>query len=91
MTDDLYLKKSKTRGITYYKVFRKVQGGKDEYVMMLGTLPALCDKLVLLKKLQDQDQQIKPILDHLSRTRRKADKDQGKHFNLEGGVLEGEK
>lgn len=88
MKEELYLKKSKTRGITYYKLFRKCPGGKDEYVLMLGTLTALYLKLVKLKKLEDQDQQFKPFLDQLIKTKKEDEKDQVNNFIDEGGVSE---
>lgn len=91
MAEDLYLKRAKTKGINYYKVFRRVPDGKDEYVRMAGTAEAINAKLVLLEKLKGQDQQMQQIRDQLSKSEEKIKKDQHSSIDVKRRVLEGGK
>lgn len=87
--DGIYLKRTKTKGNIYYKIFRRVPGGHDEYIRMAGTPRAILEKLVLLDKLKGEDQQIKQIKDQLRLTETKPKKDQQTSINENPGFFRG--
>lgn len=63
--ENYFLKKTKTRGQNYYKIFKRDQDGKEIYVMMAGTPTKIYEKLVLLEKLKGSDQQLLRIRDQI--------------------------
>jgi hypothetical protein len=59
---DYYFKINKTNGTEYVQIWKRVPGGKDEYVDSVGSPKKALSILVELKKLKEQTKKYEEIL-----------------------------
>lgn len=64
--DELYFKKSKSKGIIYIAIWKRNKDEPDQYLLSLGNAKTCYEKFVRLKELEVKDKQLTELKDKLS-------------------------
>ena len=64
--DELYFKKSKSKGIIYIAIWKRNKDESDQYLLSLGNAKTCYEKFVRLKELEVKDKQLTELKDKLS-------------------------